>query len=214
LTANALDRFGSRAPGRPKIERVFDFLLASSIASWAILGWLGPALELTVPRLAISTLHLTVAVSILTRAPATRLGTPQAILASLPAILLAGFAFRLASPLPDWGFLVQGLFASGAALAIAAFSSLGSSFAVLPALRCIVARGPYRLVRHPAYAGELLMFAACALSRPTPLTTAVFGAAIPLVALRIRAEERLLSEDPTYRHYQERVAHRLVPGLW
>ena len=39
-------------------------------------------------------------------------------------------------------------------------------------------------------------------------------AAIPLVAIRILAEERLLFEDQSYQTYAGVVRWRLVPGLW
>jgi protein-S-isoprenylcysteine O-methyltransferase Ste14 len=38
--------------------------------------------------------------------------------------------------------------------------------------------------------------------------------AVPLVVLRIRAEERALRSLPEYRVYSERVRWRLVPGVW
>ena len=171
-------------------------------------------MPLTLPRLVLATLHLTAAHGIGVRTSATHSGGPGAALASLPALVLAGFAFGIAAPLVSWSWLPQALFAGGAMLAVYAILSLGRAFAILPSRRGIVVHGPYRWVRHPAYAGELLMFAACTLSQPTPLATAVLGLALPLVALRIRAEERLLSEDPHYQHYRRHVPHRLFPGLW
>ena len=45
----------------------------------------------------------------------------------------------------------------GAALAMAAFVSLGRSFSVIPEARELTTRGVYRFVRHPMYLAELLM---------------------------------------------------------
>ncbi|MCP3960250.1 MAG: hypothetical protein GY719_20600 [bacterium] len=96
----------------------------------------------------------------------------------------------------------------------ATFLCLGRSFAILPALRGVVVRGSYRLVRHPAYAGELLMIAGCVVARPVAGSVAALLLAVPLVALRIRAEEELLMSRERYRSYAEQVRWRLVPGVW
>jgi protein-S-isoprenylcysteine O-methyltransferase Ste14 len=34
------------------------------------------------------------------------------------------------------------------------------------------------------------------------------------MALRIRAEEAILSRDPAYKSYQGAVRYRLIPGIW
>ena len=143
-----------------------------------------------------------------------RIGSPQALVASLPALVLAGLAFRLAAPLPAWSLVLQCLFLAGTVLALVAFLTLGDCFAVLPSLRGIVSNGPYRLVRHPAYTGEFLMILACVLSSPSIWSATVLVAALPLVALRIRAEEQLLGETEDYRRYVAHVPFRLVPGVW
>ncbi len=38
--------------------------------------------------------------------------------------------------------------------------------------------------------------------------------AVPLIIVRIHAEERLLLHDQAYRAYAQRVRWRLIPGLW
>ena len=202
------------AADRPTLERVFDYLLAVSVATWAVLGWMAPTAPATTTHWAISLLHLTVAYAIFRRAPLERLGSPRALASSLPALVLAGLAFRLAGPLGTWPVFLEVLFLVGAALAIWTFLAMGESFAVLPARRAIVSRGPYRLVRHPAYAGELVMIFACALSAHSVWSALVLVAALPFVALRIHAEERLLSGSETYRSYQAEVRSRLIPCLW
>ncbi len=120
---------------------------------------------------------------------------------SRPPRLLAGLAFRLAASLAAWPILTQVLFFVGACIAVTSFLALGENFAVLPALRGVVSRGPYAYMRHPAYAGELVMMLACLLSKPSPMALAVLLTAVPFVGLGILTEERLLEEVETYRDY-------------
>jgi protein-S-isoprenylcysteine O-methyltransferase Ste14 len=79
----------------------------------------------------------------------------------------------------------------------------------------VVTGGPYRFVRHPAYAGSI----------PFELTVPVMlgswwalipGAlAIVLFVVRTALEDRtLLEELDGYREYARRVRYRLLPGIW
>ncbi len=85
--------------------------------------------------------------------------------------------------------------------------------------RCIgfrgtVKSGPYRFIRHPAYAGEMTMVLGCLLAVPSLPSGLVFAVLLPCLAMRVVAEERLLQEQPTYRAYCRTVPWRLLPGLW
>jgi len=79
----------------------------------------------------------------------------------------------------------------------------------------IVARGPYRWVRHPAYVCKNLAWWLEKLP-----TMAGFHNVLPLLAwnlvyvLRGVTEERHLRSDPAYRAYCERVRYRFVPRVW
>lgn len=105
---------------------------------------------------------------------------------------------------------------SGAALMLWAHRSLGPSFSTLPEppqAAALVDRGPYRWIRHPMYAGGLLLFGGLSLA---------FSAAalVPLAALAVfwwlkaaEEERRLESRFPDYAEYRRRTPHRLVPFL-
>jgi protein-S-isoprenylcysteine O-methyltransferase Ste14 len=90
---------------------------------------------------------------------------------------------------------------------------LGRSFAIFPASRAIVVRGPYRLIRHPAYAGEGVMVAACALAGSW-WTSALIPIAVAVLVVRIQREELILGADPAYQQYAKAVRWRLLPGIW
>jgi len=89
--------------------------------------------------------------------------------------------------------------------------ALGRCFGVLPEVRGLVTHGPYRLIRHPVYLGELGACAGLVLASPTVWNlgvAAVFGLA---QSTRMRLEERaLLDEFSEYADYAARTP-RLVP---
>ncbi len=79
----------------------------------------------------------------------------------------------------------------------------------------VVTTGPYRLVRHPAYAGTVL----AALAFPIMLDAiwALVPALLMVVPLVVRTslEDRMLREElDGYLSYSEETPYRLIPGLW
>src|SRR5690606_37173753 len=100
-----------------------------------------------------------------------------------------GVALTLAEPPGEWPFRCEVVFVIGTGLTLITFAFLRRSFAVLPSLREVVDRGPYRLVRHPAYAGELLMVVGCAATASPPVTLLLVTVACVGTVFRIHAEE-------------------------
>jgi protein-S-isoprenylcysteine O-methyltransferase Ste14 len=91
---------------------------------------------------------------------------------------------------------------------------LGRSISVIAQAREVVDRGPYRLVRHPLYAGELVSALGVAVVVGTPWALCVWVALCALQAYRaLREEQVLLQALPGYRSYQARTA-ALVPGVF
>lgn len=79
----------------------------------------------------------------------------------------------------------------------------------------VVSSGPYGVVRHPMYAGAIVLFLA------TPLALGSWWAFIPaiilsaMIAVRLIDEERfLVTHLPGYDAYRSSVRCRLIPGLW
>jgi protein-S-isoprenylcysteine O-methyltransferase Ste14 len=79
----------------------------------------------------------------------------------------------------------------------------------------VVSTGPYAIVRHPMYAGALLVFIGAPLALGSwwgLLFTPLFIAG---VAWRLLNEEKFLCENlPGYTEYTHKVRYRLVPYVW
>lgn len=90
---------------------------------------------------------------------------------------------------------------------------LGRSFGLLPANRGVVSNGPFRLMRHPIYAGWLLLSIGYAICYPSALNVLINVITLPFMMWRIEQEEELLMADPEYRAYAGKVRYRLIPGL-
>jgi protein-S-isoprenylcysteine O-methyltransferase Ste14 len=103
---------------------------------------------------------------------------------------------------------------AGLIIQISAKVTLGRSFGVVAANRGIKTRGLYRLVRHPIYAGYTLTHVGFLLGFPSLANALLYLAVLLVQIARIIREEQLLSPDPDYRSYKERVRYRLVPGLF
>lgn len=79
----------------------------------------------------------------------------------------------------------------------------------------VISDGPYRVVRHPGYAGSLLATLAA------PFMLGTFAALVPAaltagaIALRTAREDRMLHRGlPGYDAYARRTRYRLIPGAW
>ena len=94
---------------------------------------------------------------------------------------------------------------------IASVAALGKSFGVAPADRGLVASGPYRVVRHPLYLGELVFYAGVLAARPSVLHLALWIALAGIQVARLKAEEGVINR---YGEYTQAVHWRLVPGVW
>ena len=102
---------------------------------------------------------------------------------------------------------------SGLSIALVAKLTLRRSFGIAAANRGAVISGPYRLVRHPIYAGYLLVYLGFALNNPQMWNLLLYVFAAGLLVARTHAEEGVLVHDPVYTEYRLKVRYRLIPGL-
>jgi protein-S-isoprenylcysteine O-methyltransferase Ste14 len=79
----------------------------------------------------------------------------------------------------------------------------------------VVSGGPYRLVRHPGYAGGLFYNLAAPLALASLWAFLPAAIIIAVTFIRTSLEDRTLQEElPGYTEYAARVRHRLLPGIW
>ena len=113
--------------------------------------------------------------------------------------------------MPELGaaFMVFGIF-----LHIGAKLSLRRSFGIVAADRGIKSTGMYRFVRHPMYFGYLIVHIGFVLASPSIWNIAVYAFSWTCLAARIFAEERVLSRNPEYVEYKQKVRYRLLPAIF
>src|SRR3954447_7755565 len=113
------------------------------------------------------------------------------------------------------GIVLAGVFAAGVMLRAWAIHEFGVQYShrvVRIAEGGLILSGPYRVLRHPAYAGMLLANIGFAgyFSSPASITALTLLAAA--VLWRIRIEEDILAESPRYRAFAN-TRCRIVPGV-
>jgi protein-S-isoprenylcysteine O-methyltransferase Ste14 len=75
--------------------------------------------------------------------------------------------------------------------------------------------GPYRIVRHPGYAGTILSLLGIVLALSSVWTIIPAVVALIIAVIRTALEDKTLQEElPGYREYTRRVRYRLIPGVY
>jgi protein-S-isoprenylcysteine O-methyltransferase Ste14 len=138
--------------------------------------------------------------------------------ADLAATVIGTFCPLLVRPSETAGFLpipiCVALIAAGLLLQIMAKLTLRRSFGLVPANRGIKGGGPYRLLRHPMYAGYMVAEIAFFAAHPTLFNLVIYAIAWIAQLLRILAEERVLSGEQEYRAFMQNVRWRLIPYVF
>ena len=139
-----------------------------------------------------------------------------------PMVIVAGLDHRFdwSFPFPLWLIVIGFILISvGYAFATWAFAEnrFFSSVVRIQTDRghTVCDSGPYRFVRHPGYAGNILPLLGIVLALGS--VWALIPAAFALIILVIRTvlEDKTLQEElPGYRDYARRVHYRLIPGIY
>jgi protein-S-isoprenylcysteine O-methyltransferase Ste14 len=128
--------------------------------------------------------------------------------AILGAVALQGPASSASTPLLIAG---EALVVVSYGWMLASVLALGRCFGVLPEVRGLVMRGPYRVVRHPLYLGELGACAGLVIGAPTAWNAIAASVLVAGQVVRMRLEEDALSREfPQYATYAARTP-RILP---
>ena len=147
----------------------------------------------------------------------TRFLVGSFFLALTASIVLSVLGVAIAPLAVRW--LGCALLAAGLLLRAWSMTVLGRSYSrglQVTEQRSMVTAGPYRIIRHPGYAGTLLVWTGYGLAVGSWAAVVVIGALLGAAYVyRIGLEERMLASEfgPTYQTYQRRT-WRLIPGLY
>ncbi len=79
----------------------------------------------------------------------------------------------------------------------------------------VIDTGLYGIVRHPMYMATTVLFLAMPLVLASPISFIIMLGYIPVIAKRIRNEEKVLEEGlDGYAAYKKRVKYRILPFIW
>jgi protein-S-isoprenylcysteine O-methyltransferase Ste14 len=79
----------------------------------------------------------------------------------------------------------------------------------------VISTGPYALVRHPMYAGALVMLLGIPIALGSWWGVLVIVAIMPALIWRLIDEEKFLARNLSgYVAYQQKVRYRLMPRVW
>lgn len=183
--------------------------MTAGVGAAAVLRWLSTVLVCAFYALIIG--------SYLRRGPAV--ASTRSVVASAAAVLatLTPFAFPLlagAAPGAARQLAADCLLVAGTAWSVWSLRWLSTNLSVIAQARAVADRGPYRLVRHPLYAGELTSSLGLVLAAGTVTALAIWIGLIGLQVYRAAREEQvLLAALPGYRDYRARTA-ALLPGIF
>lgn len=193
--------------------RIASAFLFAGFAYAAYRYWQADPTRITLLGIVVAE-SLSVCLALLARIPRERDWHPLAMISALCATYYF-LGIRLAPGvhvIPEAAGVALQL--AGLAWQIYAKLSLRLSFGLLPAHRGIVTDGAYRVVRHPMYLGYLISHIGFFLVNFSGQNALVYCGLYVFQAVRIVREERLLSTDPEYQAYKERVRYHILPGVF
>jgi len=143
-------------------------------------------------------------------------------------LILIGFFAAIGLPALDhrygWSPVPPGVTIAGSVLIILSFlfifwvirvNSYAASNIRVEKGQKVIDTGPYAYVRHPMYAGAILLFIAIPPALGAWWWTLLTIPCFPVFVLRLLDEEKILRRDLRgYTEYSQRVRYRLIPYLW
>ena len=135
------------------------------------------------------------------------------------AFVVAGFNWRSGwCVLPDWAVWVSaGLFLLCYLLyaEVLRENTYLSRTIEVQENQKVIDTGRYGVVRHPMYMATTVLFLAMPLVLASPFSFLIMLLYIPLIAKRIKNEEKVLEEGlEGYREYKQKVKYKVIPFVW
>ena len=137
----------------------------------------------------------------------------------ITAFVVAGLNWRFGWwVLPDWAvWVAAGLFLASYLLyaeALRENTFLSRTIEVQENQR-VIDTGLYGIVRHPMYMATTILFLAMPLVLASPFSFLIMLGYIPVIAKRIKNEEKVLEEGLVgYAKYKKKVKYRILPFIW
>ena len=79
----------------------------------------------------------------------------------------------------------------------------------------VIDTGLYGIVRHPMYFATIILFLSIPLILGSLISFIIMLAYIPIIAIRINNEERVLEKGlKGYKEYKQKVRYKLIPFIW
>jgi len=146
----------------------------------------------------------------------------MAVSVGYPMVVVAGLDHRYdwSSEFPVWliviGFILISLGYAFAVWALAENRFFSSVVRIQTDRGHVVCdSGPYRFVRHPGYAGNVLALFGIVLALNSVWTLIPAAVASIIAVIRTVLEDQTLQDElPGYRDYARRVRYRLIPGIY
>ena len=146
----------------------------------------------------------------------------MAVSIGFPMVIVAGMDHRYhwSPEFPLWlivmGFMLIALGYAFAAWALAENRFFSSVVRIQTERGHVVCdSGPYRFVRHPGYAGNMLALFGIVLALSSLWTLIPAAVALIIAVIRTTLEDRTLQEELSgYLDYVQRVRYRLIPGIY
>ena len=146
----------------------------------------------------------------------------MALSVSFPMLIVAGLDHRFGwSPVFPLWLIVLGFLLISLGYAFAAWALIENRF-FSSVVRIQVDRGhvvcdsgPYRIVRHPGYAGNMLALPGMVLALSSIWTLIPAAVALIITVIRTALEDQALQDElPGYPDYARRVRYRLIPRIY
>lgn len=137
----------------------------------------------------------------------------------IAAFVVAGLNWRFDWwVLPDWAvWVAAGLFLASCLLyaEVLRENTYLSRTIEVQENQKVIDTGLYGIVRHPMYMATTVLFLAMPLVLASPISFFIMLGYIPLIAMRIKNEEKVLEEGlEGYAGYKKKVKYRVLPFIW